>query len=158
MTNENWMQIAIELAKQAAKEDEVPVGAILVQDNEIIGKGWNQSIQKHDPTAHAEIMAIRSAGKRLANYRLPNTKLYVTLEPCSMCVGAIIHARIAELIFAANDQKTGAVNSAISLLQHPTHNHKIKITAGVMQSECSTLLKSFFKQRRQQKKFLYKKT
>ncbi len=148
----NWMQYAIRLAEKAAVEDEVPVGAILVKDNKLIAEGWNQPIQLHDPSAHAEIMAMRQAGKILNNYRLIDATLYVTLEPCSMCVGAMIHARIKRLVFGATDLKTGATGSAINLIHNPVHNHKIEVIDGVMEDECRQALQAFFKRKREMKK------
>jgi len=147
-----WMQYALRLARQAADEDEVPVGAVIVKDNKIISEGWNRPIQNHDPSAHAEIMAIRNAGKFLKNYRLIDTTMYVTLEPCSMCVGAMIHARVGQLVFGASDLKTGAAGSAINLIHESIHNHRIEVIAGVMEEECKQLLQLFFKQKRQAKK------
>lgn len=148
-SHEHWMQHAIQLAKKAAAEDEVPVGAILVKDNQLIAEGWNQPIQSHDPSAHAEMMAIRNAGQVLNNYRLIDTTMYVTLEPCSMCVGAMIHARVKHLVFGASDLKTGATGSAINLIHDPIHNHKIEVTGGVMEEECREVLQAFFKHKRQ---------
>lgn len=145
------MQHAIQLAQQAADEDEVPVGAVIVKDNQLIAEGWNQPIQSHDPSAHAEIMAIRNAGQTLNNYRLIDTTMYVTLEPCSMCVGAMIHARVKHLVFGASDLKTGATGSAINLIHDPIHNHKIEVTGGVMEEECREVLQAFFQHKRQKK-------
>jgi len=150
-SHEHWMQRAIQLAQQAADEDEVPVGAVIVKDNQLIAEGWNQPIQSHDPSAHAEMMAIRNAGQFLNNYRLIDTTMYVTLEPCSMCVGAMIHARVKHLVFGASDLKTGATGSAINLIHDPIHNHKIEVTGGVMETECREVLQAFFKQKRQKK-------
>jgi len=150
-TDEYWMQQAIELARKAASEDEVPVGAVIVKDNQLISEGWNQPIQKHDPSAHAEMMAIRNAGQSLENYRLIDTTLYVTLEPCSMCVGAMIHARVKRLVFAAYDAKTGAAGSAINLIHEPLHNHKLEVVGGVLEAECKQLLQDFFKKKRKKK-------
>ena len=146
------MQQAIQLAQKAAAEDEVPVGAIIVQNNKRIAEGWNQPIQSSDPSAHAEITAIRNAGQALNNYRLIDTTMYVTLEPCSMCVGAMIHARVSRLVFGAADLKTGATGSAINLIHDPIHNHKIEVLGGVMEAECKGILQSFFKQKRALKK------
>src|SRR3990167_2211042 len=146
--DEYYMQQALLLAKQAEKEGEVPVGAVIVCDDEIIASGWNQPIQLHDPSAHAEMMALRLAAKKIENYRLKNTTLYVTLEPCSMCVGAMIHARIERLVFGAYDPKTGAVKSVFQLLNDPRHNHIIFWEGGVCVDECAAILKNFFKQRR----------
>lgn len=142
-----WMQKAIELAKKAADHDEVPVGAVLVLDDEIIGEGWNQPISIQDPTAHAEIMALRKGATKLNNYRLLNSTLYVTLEPCVMCVGAMLHARIKRLVFGASDPKTGAVASVFQLLDQK-HNHQIQYEGGVLAKECGDLLKDFFKNKR----------
>lgn len=150
--DEHWMQQAIELARKAASEDEVPVGAVLVKNNQLISEGWNQPIQNHDPSAHAEMMAMRSAGKSLENYRLIDTTLYVTLEPCSMCVGAMIHARVKRLVFGAYDVKTGAAGSAINLISDQVHNHKIEVFGGVLQVDCKQLLQEFFRKKREKKK------
>ncbi|VAW59023.1 tRNA-specific adenosine-34 deaminase [hydrothermal vent metagenome] len=151
-THQYWMQHALQLAQKAADEDEVPVGAIIVKDNKVISEGWNQSIQNHDPSAHAEIIAIRNAGKILKNYRLIDTTMYVTLEPCSMCVGAMIHARIGRLVFGASDLKTGATGGAINLIHDSIHNHKIEVLSSVMEDECKQLLQAFFKRKRKLKK------
>ncbi|WP_289996447.1 tRNA adenosine(34) deaminase TadA [Photorhabdus laumondii] len=153
-SDEYWMQQAIERAIKAWEQGEIPVGAILVADNKIISEGWNQSIIAHDPTAHAEIIVLRKGGERLRNYRLINTTLYVTLEPCTMCAGAMIHSRIQRLVYGASDMKTGAVGSLVDILRHPGMNHQIDITSGVLAEECSTMLSAFFKQRRQQHKAL----
>jgi len=146
------MQQALKLAAKARQQDEVPVGAVIVHNNQIIAEGWNQSLQSHDPSAHAEIQAMRAAGQTLNNYRLVNTTLYVTLEPCSMCVGAMIHARIERLVFGAFDEKTGAAGSAFELLQSPKHNHKINVSSGVLLAECRATLQEFFRYKRQLKK------
>ncbi|EQC00886.1 tRNA adenosine(34) deaminase TadA [Photorhabdus temperata] len=153
-SDEYWMQQAMERAIKAWEQGEIPVGAVLVADNEIIAEGWNQSIIKHDPTAHAEIIVLRKGGERLQNYRLLNTTLYVTLEPCTMCAGSMVHSRIQRLVYGANDMKTGAVGSLIDILRHPGMNHQIEITGGVLAKECSTMLSAFFKQRREQHKVL----
>ncbi len=149
MQDIKYMTRALELAHQAQDKNEVPVGAVLVLDNEIIAEGFNQSLAHHDPTAHAEIMAIRAGGKKLNNYRLVETTLYVTLEPCAMCVGAMIHARIQRLVFAATDPKTGAVCSASSLIDAPFFNHKIQWQGGIMAEASTNLLQNFFKKRRE---------
>lgn len=146
-----WMQHAIDLAKMAWNCGEIPVGAVVVYQNNIIGQGFNSQIKLHDPTAHAEIIALRQAGLFLGNYRLVDAELYVTLEPCSMCAGAIIHSRIRRLIYGADDFKTGAAGSFISLLNHNQINHKPIIEKGVCAQESSQLLSEFFKQRRQEK-------
>lgn len=144
-----WMNEAYKLALSAAGKEEVPVGAILVDaDNRCIGRGSNQPISAHDPTAHAEIIALRDAAARLENYRLPETSLYVTLEPCPMCAGAIVHARVQRVVFAAADPRTGSAGSVYDLLNSPHLNHCVDVEPGIMQHECSTLLKTFFLERR----------
>ena len=147
-SDENWMRYALQLAQQAALQGEVPVGAVLVQDDNILGEGWNQPISLNDPSAHAEMLAMRTAGQTTANYRLPNTTLYVTLEPCCMCAGAMIHARIARVVFGAYDPKTGAAGSLFSVLNDPRHNHQVQISGGVLAEECAELLRTFFRERR----------
>ena len=147
--DEQWMALAIEQAKKAEGLVEVPVGAVLVQDDKLITQAHNQPISTNDPTAHAEIELLRSAGKKLNNYRLPNTTLYVTLEPCTMCLGAIIHARIARVVFGAYDEKTGVCGSCIDLSTSKWFNHSIEIQGGVLADECKNLLQQFFKKRRQ---------
>ena len=147
-SDENWMRYALQLAQQAALQGEVPVGAVLVQDDNILGEGWNQPISLNDPSAHAEMLAMRAAGQVAANYRLPNTTLYVTLEPCCMCAGAMIHARIARVVFGAYDTKTGAAGSLFSVLNDPRHNHQVQISGGVLAEECAELLRTFFRERR----------
>jgi tRNA(adenine34) deaminase len=142
------MQYAIRLAERAERQDEVPVGAIVVYNDQCIGEGWNQSIQHHDATAHAEIMAIRQAGQRIGNYRLINSTLYVTLEPCMMCLGAIAHARIKQLVFGAYDPKRGAVCNALNIDQTDFLNHRIVWTGGILESECASQLTDFFRKRR----------
>lgn len=143
-----FMARAIALAQHAADCGEVPVGAVLVGATGVVGEGWNQPISQHDPSAHAEVMALRDAGDRLQAYRLPETTLYVTLEPCMMCLGAIIHARVARLVFGAADPKTGACGSAMQLHEHPSHNHFITVEGGVDAQRCSAMLKAFFSTRR----------
>lgn len=147
-SDEAWMARALALAQQAADHDEVPVGAVLVRDETVLGEGWNQPIGLHDPTAHAEIIALRAAGMRAQNYRLPGTTLYVTLEPCAMCVGAMIHARIERLVFGAFDPKTGAAGSVFDLLQAAEHNHRVAVTPGVLAQSCGALMTNFFRIRR----------
>lgn len=143
-----WMQRAIELARLAESRGEVPVGAVLVKDDQIIGEGYNSPISESDPTAHAEIRALRDAAQRIGNYRLLNTTLYVTLEPCLMCVGAIVHARIGEVVFGASEPKTGAAGSVFDVLTSPAHNHNVELRGGVMADECAMLLTEFFQKRR----------
>ena len=147
-TDEYWMQKTLELARKAEAEDEVPVGAIIVKDKQLIAEAWNRPIQSNDPSAHAEINAMRQAGQVLKNYRLIDTTMYVSLEPCSMCVGAMIHGRIKRLVFGAYDLKTGAAGSAIELIQSDKHNHRIEVVAGVMEKECRELLQAFFRKKR----------
>ena len=142
------MEKALELARKAESLGEVPVGAVTVKDNELIGEGWNHPIENHDPSSHAEIEALRAAGKKLSNYRLPDTTLYVTLEPCLMCVGAMIHARVSRVVFGASDPKTGALGGAVDLLETAKPNHKFLVQSGVLKDECSAMLKAFFKARR----------
>lgn len=147
-SDEYWMQHALELACKAADVDEVPVGAVIVKDNQLIAEGWNHPIQLHDPSAHAEMVALRQAGNVLNNYRLLDTTLYVTLEPCVMCVGAMIHARVGRVVFGAYDAKTGAAGSMFDLLQSEKHNHRIEVTGGVLEVQCKDVLQSFFKHKR----------
>ncbi len=142
------MQRAIALAKQAEQEGEVPVGAVMVKAGDIIAEGWNQPIAKHDPTAHAEIQVIRAASMLLKNYRLPDTTLYVTLEPCLMCMGAITHARIKRVVYAATDPRAGAVESIYSISKDRKLNHHVEIQGGIMAEASSQLLKNFFRKRR----------
>jgi len=143
-----WMQQALLLAEQAQVLGEVPVGAVLVKDNKIIGQGYNQPISKNDPSAHAEILALREAGQRVQNYRLIDTTMYVTLEPCAMCAMAMVHARVKTLVFATSEPRTGAAGSLYQLVQNSGHNHQIDIIEGVLQMESSEMLKQFFKARR----------
>ena len=143
-----FMQAALELAGEAAALGEVPVGAVVVRAGEIIGRGFNRPISSADPTAHAEIVALREAAARLGNYRLPGCDLYVTLEPCAMCVGAMVHARIARIVFGATDPKTGACGSIVDLPAIEHWNHHGVFTGGVLESECSRLLRDFFAERR----------
>jgi tRNA(adenine34) deaminase len=150
--DEFWMRRAIELASQAEVLGEVPVGAVIVSNDEVIGEGFNQPITANDPTAHAEIVALRDAAKKINNYRLVGANLYVTLEPCTMCVGALIHARIQRLIFATTEPKSGAVVSRSQLLSADYFNHKIEVTSGVLAQECQHQLSGFFQKRREEKK------
>lgn len=151
-SDEKWMVQALILAMRAWDMDEVPVGAVLVVDDQVIGQGWNRPIGDHDPTAHAELVALRDAAKRLNNYRLPGATLYVTLEPCAMCLGALVHARIDRLVFAAREAKNGAVVSRLSLLELHAFNHAIEVSEGVLAAEASALLSAFFKKKRISKK------
>jgi tRNA(adenine34) deaminase len=147
-TDERFMQEALDLARQAATLDEVPVGAIVVLDGEIVGRGFNQPIGRADPTAHAEIVALRDAATRLGNYRLPDATLYVTLEPCIMCSGAIMHARVARVVFGARDPKTGAAGSVVDIFAEGRLNHHAEVTSGVLAAECGAMLSNFFAARR----------
>ena len=142
------MRHALALGRQAEAAGEVPIGAVLVKDGEILGEGYNQPISTHDPTAHAEIVALRAAGARLGNYRLVDTTLYVTLEPCAMCMGAILHARVGRLVFGAADPKRGAAVSALRLIGAEFMNHRVELTEGVLADECGQLLRNFFRDRR----------
>jgi tRNA(adenine34) deaminase len=148
-SDERFMQRALELARHARDlHEEIPVGAVLVRDGIIIGEGWNQSISANDPSAHAEIVALRSAGQKVKNYRLPQTTLYVTLEPCVMCAGAIVHARVDRVVIAADDPKTGAAGSVFDTLSSDRHNHRVQVTRGLLADESSNLLREFFRNRR----------
>ena len=146
--DEKWMKIAIQEAIKAEKDDEVPVGAVLVKDGLVIAKAHNQPISTNDATAHAEIQLIRAAGKKLKNYRLTETSLYVTLEPCAMCLGAIMHARINRIVYGAHDPKTGVCGTSENLIDANCFNHKIDLVSGVLEIECKQLLKKFFISRR----------
>jgi tRNA(adenine34) deaminase len=147
--DDRFMQRALELARHARDEDaEVPVGAVLVANGAVIGEGWNHSITGNDPSAHAEVMALRDAGKRLGNYRFPGATLYVTLEPCVMCSGALVHARVARVVYGADDPKTGAAGSVFDTLVSEKHNHRIAVEKGLRADEAGDLLRSFFRQRR----------
>lgn len=148
MNDADFMRAALDLAREAATCGEVPVGAVVVLDGEIVGRGFNQPIGRNDPTAHAEVMALRDAGQRRGNYRLPDCTLYVTLEPCAMCVGAMMHARIARVVFGARDPKTGAAGSVVDLFAEARLNHHAEVTDGVLAGECGALLSGFFAARR----------
>lgn len=157
MNSENdikWMEHALTLAERAADAGEVPVGAVIVLDDQVIGEGWNQPISGHDPTAHAEIMALRDAAERVQNYRLVGATLYVTIEPCTMCAGAIVHSRIGRVVFGATEPKAGAVISNGQLFEQSWLNHWPEYTGGVMADQCSARISTFFKQRRAEKKAL----
>ena len=146
--DEYWIKQALNLAQRAASEGEVPVGAVLVYNNEMLAEGWNQPISRHDPSAHAEIMALRNGAEVLKNYRLPDTTLYVTLEPCIMCAGALVHARIKRLVFGAFDPKGGAVQSNFTILDSNKLNHRVDYRGGVSGNECGKIIQDFFKARR----------
>lgn len=149
MNDEFFMREALQLAAQARDAGEVPVGAIVVLDGAIVGRGFNAPISRHDPSAHAEMMALRDAAQRLGNYRLPGMNLYVTLEPCAMCAGAIMHARVARVVFGAADLKTGAAGSVLDLFAETRLNHHAEVTGGVLAAECGIILSNFFAERRQ---------
>jgi tRNA(adenine34) deaminase len=144
-----YLRAAIDEAVAAERDGEVPVGAVVVYEGAIVGRGNNRVLRDNDPTAHAEIVAMRAAGQALGNYRLENCTLYVTLEPCAMCAGAILHARIQRLVYAATDPKAGACGSVLSVMNHPQLNHKVKVEAGLLAEECGALLTNFFRARRQ---------
>lgn len=145
---EDWMQIALDLAREAEQLDEVPVGAVVVLNGEIIGRGFNQTISKADPTAHAEIVALRNAARHQANYRLTGADLYVTIEPCTMCTGAMVHARIRNLYYGATEPRAGAVVSSIAALDNPNLNHHVAHQGGILQQESSQLMADFFQRKR----------
>ncbi|MCK5717732.1 MAG: tRNA adenosine(34) deaminase TadA [Thiomargarita sp.] len=147
-TDQKWMRHALHLAERAANLGEVPVGALIILGNTCISEGWNQPISTHDPTAHAEIIALRNAARHLNNYRLLNTTLYVTLEPCTMCAGAILNARVQRVVFGAYDHKAGAAGSRFDILRDSRHNHEIDCISGVLAQECETCLTHFFKEKR----------
>ena len=147
--DQRWMRRALELAAHARDvEDEVPVGAVLVSEGRVIGEGWNRNITLNDPTAHAEIVALRAAGTAVGNYRFPGATLYVTLEPCAMCAMALVHARVSRVVYAATDPKTGAAGSVFDTLVSPLHNHRIEVAGGLLADEAADLLRVFFRSRR----------
>ena len=151
MSQENFfMKQAFRQAKLALEKEEVPVGAILVKNDEIIGTGFNQSVSLNDPSAHAELRAVKQAASKVQNYRLIDATLYVTLEPCSMCAGMLVHARVKRVVFGAKDAKTGAAGSVMNLLQHPALNHQVDIVSGVLASTCANKLSDFFRKRREE--------
>ena len=146
--DEGFMNRAIELAREAQAAGEVPVGALIVRDGEILAEGFNRPISTHDPTAHAEMVALRAAAARVDNYRLTGTTLYVTLEPCAMCAGAMVHARVARLVYAASDPRAGAAGSVFNVVQNAALNHRLEVVPGVLAEACGTLLRDFFVARR----------
>jgi tRNA(adenine34) deaminase len=146
--DELWMEEALRAAQRALEAGEVPVGAVVVCEDQIVGRGWNRNITDSDPTAHAEIIALREAGAALGNHRLLNCELFVTIEPCAMCAGAIVHARITRLVYGADDPKAGAVQSVMQVLNNPQLNHKVEVRNGVLAGRCAELLQTFFKSRR----------
>lgn len=142
------MREALGLAGEAGRAGEVPVGAVVVLNGEIVGRGYNRPISTSDPTAHAEIVALRDAGKRIGNYRLAGAELYVTVEPCAMCAGAMMHARIATLVYGAPEPRAGAIESAMRLQEHPAFNHRVTVVSGILAAECRATLQAFFRERR----------
>lgn len=147
-SDELWMQEALLAARRALELGEVPVGAVVVSDNKVVGRGFNRNITDHDPAAHAEIVALREAGATIGNHRLGGCDLFVTIEPCAMCAGAIVHARIRRLIYGADDPKAGAVHSVMRVLNHPALNHTVEVTRGVLAGQCAEIVKDFFRSRR----------
>ena len=147
-TDEEFMGAALELAREARERGEVPVGAVLVIDGEIMGRGFNQPVSRNDPTAHAEIVALRQAGREAGNYRLPGSTMYVTIEPCQMCVGAMVHARVARVVYGTPEPKAGAIESAMRAHEHPALNHRMEALGGVLEEDCRAVMQSFFASRR----------
>jgi tRNA(adenine34) deaminase len=148
MSHVDWMRLALEEAGRAAAAGEVPVGAVVVRDGELLGSGFNCPISSSDPTAHAEIVALRAAAKRSGNYRLAGAAMYVTVEPCTMCAGALVHARIATLVYGALEPRSGAVTSTATVLENPLLNHRVEVVGGVLACECAEVLRAFFAERR----------
>jgi len=148
----HFMTLAMQQADEAEARGEVPVGAVLVKDDKVVAVGSNDCIGQHDPSAHAEMQCLREAGKLVENYRLLDTTLYVTLEPCAMCAGAMVHSRVSRLVFGAKDEKTGAAGSVVDLVRHPRFNHQLEVNNGVLEQECSEQLSQFFRRRRKEKK------
>ena len=146
----SWMELALEQARLATAAGDVPVGALVIKDGEIIGRGHNRNLLDNDPTAHAEIVALRQAAARLGNHRLVGCIMVATIEPCSMCAGALIHARIARLVYGASDPKAGAAGSTVQVINHPRLNHHMEVTAGVLAGRCSEILQDFFRRKREQ--------
>ena len=149
-----WMQYALQLANKAEQSGEIPVGAVLVKDGLVLGEGWNQSIQLNDPSAHAEMMAIRQGAEKVGNYRLLDCTLYVTLEPCAMCAGLLVHSRVKRLVFGAKDAKTGAAGSVLDIVRHPVLNHQLEVEDGALAQQCADKLSAFFRRRRAEQKAL----
>ena len=148
-SDEYWMRVALESAQRAAAEGEVPVGAVLLDaDGQLMACAHNQTVGRHDPTGHAEVLALREAGARCGNYRLPGSTLYCTIEPCTMCAGALVHARVARLVYGATEPKAGAIHSTVQALENPMLNHRVAVTAGVLATESAAILQQFFQARR----------
>lgn len=150
----HWMQYALQLADKAEQSGEIPVGAVLVKEGLVLGEGWNQSIQLNDPSAHAEMIAIRQAAAKIGNYRLIDCTLYVTLEPCAMCAGLLVHSRVKRLVFGAKDAKTGAAGSVLDIVRHPVLNHQLDVLDGPLAQQCADKLSEFFRRRRAEQKAL----
>jgi tRNA(adenine34) deaminase len=150
--DELWMEEALRQAQRALQAREVPVGAVVVCDGRIVGQGWNRNLQDSDPTAHAEIVALREAARALGNHRLLHCTMYATIEPCAMCAGALMHARLQRLVYGADDPRAGAVHSVLPVLNHPALNHRMEVAGGVLAGRCAGLLQSFFRERRAEQK------
>jgi tRNA(adenine34) deaminase len=148
VSDELWMEEALGAAQRALENGEVPVGAVVVCDGKIVGRGWNRNVADSDPTAHAEIVALREAGRNLGNHRLADCELFATIEPCAMCAGALVHARLKRLVYGADDPKAGAVHSVLQVLNHPGLNHRMEVRGGVLAGKCAELLQQFFRNRR----------
>ena len=146
--DEEFMRAALALADEARERGEVPVGAVLVLDGDIVGRGFNQPVSRNDPTAHAEIVALREAGRQMGNYRLPGSTMYVTIEPCQMCVGAMVHARVARVVYGTPEPKAGAIESAMRAHEHPSLNHRLEAVGGTLEADCRDVIQAFFKERR----------
>ena len=151
-SDELWMEEAMRAAQRALETGEVPVGAIVVHEGKVVGQGWNRNLADSDPTAHAEIIALRQAGANLGNHRLGSCELFVTIEPCSMCAGAAVHARLKRLVYGADDPKAGAVHSVMGVLNHPQLNHQMDVRGGVLAGRCAELMQAFFRNRREERK------
>lgn len=149
-TDETWMELALAEARAAQEAGEVPVGAVIVKDGELLATGQNRNLRNHDPSAHAEIVALRAAGERLGNHRLEDCEIYVIVEPCAMCSGALVHSRVKRLVYGAKDPKAGAVESVLQVVNHSRLNHRMEITGGVLEAQCSQMLRDFFRARRQE--------
>jgi tRNA(adenine34) deaminase len=151
-SDELWMQEALRAAQRALEAGEVPVGAVVVHEGKLVGQGWNRNLTDSDPTAHAEIIALRQAGENLGNHRLGECALFVTIEPCPMCAGAVVHARLKRMVYGADDPKAGAVHSVMEVLNHPKLNHHMEVRGGVLAGRCAEMLQSFFRMRREEQK------
>lgn len=146
--DEAWMRMALDQARLGGKAGEVPIGALVIKDGELIATGHNRNLLDHDPSAHAEIVALREAASRLGNHRLPGCEMFVTIEPCAMCAGALVQARVARLVYGAADPKAGAVSSVLQVINHPGLNHKMEVVPGILEQECSEILQNFFRKKR----------